>query len=84
MTKHTEQAPTLQHMEVCSVLCGSLDGRGVWGRMDTCICIAESFRCSPEISQHWYTAIPQYKIKSKKKKIHWFSLTKDESQIENK
>ena len=24
-------------MELCSVLCGSLDGRGVWGRMDRCI-----------------------------------------------
>ena len=35
-------------MELCSVLCGSLDDRGVWGRMDTCICMAESFRCSPE------------------------------------
>ena len=30
------------------MLCGSLDGRGVWGRMDTCICMAESLRCSPE------------------------------------
>ena len=29
--------------EVCSVLCGSPDGRGVWGRMDTCICRAKSF-----------------------------------------
>ena len=28
--------------------CGSLDGRGVWGRMDTCICRAESLHCSPE------------------------------------
>ena len=27
----------------------SLDGRGVWGRMDTCICMAESLCCSPEI-----------------------------------
>ena len=27
---------------------GSLDGRRVWGRMDTCICVAESLRCSPE------------------------------------
>ena len=26
----------------------SLDGRGVWGRMDTCICVAESLHCSPE------------------------------------
>ena len=23
-------------------------GGGVWGRMDTCMCIAESFHCSPE------------------------------------
>ena len=23
------------------MLCGSLGERGVWGRMDTCICIAE-------------------------------------------
>ena len=27
---------------------GSLDGRGVWGRMDTCICMAESLPCLPE------------------------------------
>ena len=30
------------------MLCGSLDGRGIWGRMDTCICMAESLRCSPK------------------------------------
>ena len=39
-------------MEFCSMLCGSLDGKGVWGRMDIygciCICIAESLHCSPE------------------------------------
>ena len=29
-------------MELCSKLCASLDGRVVWGRMDTCICMAES------------------------------------------
>ena len=29
------------------MLCGSLDGRGVWKRMDTCICMAESLHCSP-------------------------------------
>ena len=27
------------------MLCGSLDGTGVWGRMDTCICVAESLDC---------------------------------------
>ena len=31
-----------------SMLCGGLGGRGVWGRMDTCICVAESLHCSPE------------------------------------
>ena len=39
-------------LEFCSMLCGSLDGKGVWGRMDMygciCICIVESLHCSPE------------------------------------
>ena len=30
------------------MLCGSLDGKGVWGRMDIGIQMAESFHCSPE------------------------------------
>ena len=30
------------------MLHGSLDGRGVWGRMDTCMCMAESLCCPPE------------------------------------
>ena len=32
--------------ELCSVLSASLDGRGAWGRMDTCVCTAGSL-CSP-------------------------------------
>ena len=43
-----QQGPTVQHMELCSVLGGSLDGRGVLGRTDTFICMAESHHCSPE------------------------------------
>ena len=35
-------------MELCTMLYGSQDGRGVWGRMDTCMCIAVSFCYSPE------------------------------------
>ena len=31
-----------------ALLCGSLDGRAVWGRMDPCICMAESLRCLPK------------------------------------
>ena len=26
-------------MELCLLLCGSLDGREVWGRMDICVCV---------------------------------------------
>ena len=35
-------------MELWSMLGGSLDGKGVWGRMDTCTSMAESLYCSPE------------------------------------
>ena len=35
-------------MELSSVLHGSLDGRGVWRKMDTCICMAKSLQCSSE------------------------------------
>ena len=35
-------------MELCSILCGRLDGNGVQGRMDTCLCAAEPLRCSPK------------------------------------
>ena len=30
-----QQGPTGYHRGLCSMLCGSLDGRGVWGRLDT-------------------------------------------------
>ena len=39
--------PTIQHRELCSMLCSGLDERGVWWGMDTRICMAESFRCPP-------------------------------------
>ena len=47
------------------MLCGSLDGRGVWGRMDTCICMAESLCCLPEIITLLisYTPIQNKKLK---------------------
>ena len=35
-------------MELYSMSCGSLDGSGVWGRIGTCICVAEPLHCSPE------------------------------------
>ena len=44
----SQEGPTVKLEEICSVLCGRLDGRRVWGRMDTCIRTAEFLRCSPE------------------------------------
>ena len=60
-------------MEFCSMLCGSLDGKGVGGRMDMygciCICIAESLHCSPETITTLligYTPTQNKKFKKKK------------------
>ena len=52
--------------ELCSMLCGSLDGRGLWGRTVTCVCLAESLRCSLETVINAVSRLypPQYKIKS--------------------
>ena len=36
------------HDHVCSTLSGSLEGRGVEGRMDPCLCTADSLHCPPE------------------------------------
>ena len=46
--KMDDQQGLLIAQELCSRLCGSLDGWGVWGRMGTCICVAESLHCPPE------------------------------------
>ena len=51
------------------MLHGSLDRRGVWGRMDTHICMAESLRSSPETITTLltgYTPIQNKKFKKNK------------------
>ena len=61
-------------MDICSNLCGSLDGRGVWRRMDICICVAESLCCLPETITTCligYTPISNKKLK----KINMISYT---------
>lgn len=45
---HNQQGPTIEQMELRSMLCGTLDGRGVWGRIDSCIWRAESLPCPSE------------------------------------
>ena len=44
--------------ETLLLLCGGLEGRRVWGRADTCICMAESLRCSPETVPTLSTGYP--------------------------
>ena len=61
-----QQGPIVRHRELCSMLCGSLDGRGAWGTVDTYICMAESLHGSPETMMT--LLIPQYKAKSSKLK----------------
>ena len=55
-----QQGPTVQPRELPSMLCGSLNGRGVWGRMDA------EFLCRPPetITTLLIDYIIQYKIKS--------------------
>ena len=49
------------------MLCGSLGGRGVWGRMNTCVCTLSPFAVHLKLSRHW--AMSQYKIKKFKKEF---------------
>ena len=65
-----QQGPAGQLRELCSMSDGSLDGRGVWGRMDTCICTHVHFTIHLKLSQHCllisYTLIQNKKLKKKK------------------
>ena len=51
------------------MLCSSLDGRGVWGRKDACVCLGELF---PLVSLETVTTLfvnglhPKYKVKVKR------------------
>ena len=47
---NNQQRLTVEHRELCSILSGSLDGRGVWGeRVHVHTYMAESLCCAPEI-----------------------------------
>ena len=68
-------------MELCSMLCGSWDVRGVWGKMDTCICMAESLHCSLEtittlLTGYTPTQNKKYKVKTNKRKMNLFTKQK--------
>ena len=61
-------------MELCSKLSARLDGRRVWGRMDTCICIAESLHCSPEIIIILIISYTPIQNKKFRKKLKWICV----------
>jgi len=56
------------YMELCSTSCGSVGERGVWRRMDSHMCMAQSLHCSPETITTlliYYTPIQNKKCKTK-------------------
>ena len=59
-----QQGPIAQHRELCSMSCGSLDGKAVWGKMDTCVYMAESLCCPPETITYTPTQNKKFKKKS--------------------
>ena len=65
-----QHRPTVQHMEHYSVLCGSLDGRGVWGECIHLHIWLSLFTVHLKLSEHslliGYTPI-QNKSEKKKK-----------------
>ena len=74
---------TITNMWNCSVLCGRLDGRGVYGRMGICICMAESFCCSSETITTLvisYTPIQSKNLK-KKKPHSYFKMFKRSIEV---
>ena len=44
------------------MLCASLDGKWVWGRMDSCIYMAESLCCSPKTTTTSLISYAPYKM----------------------
>ena len=70
---NNKQGPPIWHMELCSMLCGSLDGMGVWGRVDTSLYMAESLCWPPETITTLligYTPIQNKIFKTKFKKTN--------------
>ena len=56
-------------------------GGGFWGRMDPCICLAESLCCTPETITTFLVSYTQYKIKSFKRSLKNFCCAEDETPI---
>ena len=67
-----QQAPTVQHRELYSVSCASLDGRGLWRRMDPWVCMTKSLCCPLETATTLlmgYTSVQNKKLKKKRASV---------------
>ena len=53
---------TLKNRELCSIFCSKVNGKRIWKRINTCVCITESLCCTPETN---ITLLINYKIKQK-------------------
>ena len=62
------------------MLCGSLDERRVWERLDTWICMAESIHCSPET----ITTLLISTIQDKKFFLKRQTMTKEKMKLKEK
>ena len=58
------QGPPLQHREPCSILGGTLDGKGVWGEWIRVYVWLSPFAVHLKLSQLFKLDILQYKVKS--------------------
>ena len=74
-----QQGPAGQLRELCAMSCGSLDGRGVWGRMDTCVSMVECLCCPPKVSQRCKLAMPQ----NNRKFLKVTSITRTHNKIDS-
>ena len=63
-------------MEPCSMLRSNMDRRGIWGRMDTCIYMAEPLRCSSETITLLIVYTPIQKAEVKKNPLRKISSEK--------
>ena len=75
-----QQRPTVLHGELSSMLCNNLNGKRIWKRIDTCICIIKSLYCPPETIT---TLLINYTlIKNKVSKKGWCIML-DQSKVSN-
>ena len=71
-----KRGPAVERRELCSKSRGSQDGRGVSGRMDTCIWMAGSLCRPPETNMTLlisYTPTQNKKLKKKITLLEWNS-----------